>query len=131
MFTKCIITPILPGISPAQLTDAWDAFNRDMSNSLFETGEARVDFTDLSLLSLYQLLDDLWEEPETVMTCIDIPECFCKIRAMKQAKHLLERTGRYAARNLLPGQFIAQPSSRAASRCKEKVEKAGRQADKS
>lgn len=36
-----------------------NALDGNLSNSFFETGESRVDFPDLSLFSLDQLLDDL------------------------------------------------------------------------
>lgn len=40
-------------------TYAGNALDGNLSNSFFETGESRVDFSDLRLLPLYQLLDDL------------------------------------------------------------------------
>lgn len=41
------------------LTYAWDALHRDLSYSLFEAGETWVNFSDLALFPLNELLDDL------------------------------------------------------------------------
>lgn len=43
----------------AKRTYAGNALDGNLSNPFFETGEARVDFSDLRLLPLDQLLDDL------------------------------------------------------------------------
>lgn len=40
-------------------TNAGNALDGNLPNSFFETGESRVDFPDLGLLPLDQLLDDL------------------------------------------------------------------------
>lgn len=41
-------------------TYARNALNWNLPYSFLKTGKPRIDFSDLSLLSLYQLLDDLW-----------------------------------------------------------------------
>lgn len=56
------IPPIPSSPGPARLTDAWNALDGDMPDTLLEASKARVDFADLSLLPLYQLLDYLWKE---------------------------------------------------------------------
>lgn len=44
-------------------TDAWDAFDGDLPDAFLKAREPRVDFSDLSLLPLYELLDDLrWQD---------------------------------------------------------------------
>lgn len=45
--------------SEGKRTNAGNALDGNLPNSFLETGESRVDFPDLSLLPLYQLLDDL------------------------------------------------------------------------
>lgn len=42
-------------------TDSRNALDGNLPNSFLETGQARVHFTNLRLLALYQLLDDLKE----------------------------------------------------------------------
>lgn len=44
---------------PASFTYARNALNRNLPNSFLKTGKPWIDFSDLSLLPLYQLLDDL------------------------------------------------------------------------
>ena len=50
--------------NPARLDDAWDALHRNFSHPLPEAGQADVDFPDLRLLLLDQLLQDLFLLPD-------------------------------------------------------------------
>lgn len=49
------------------LTDAWDAFDGNLPNAFLKAREPRVNFSDLSLLPLYELLDDLRLDEERLI----------------------------------------------------------------
>lgn len=52
-------------------TYAGNALDGNLSNPFFETGESWVDFSDLRLLPLYQLLDDLRKRIKAQSECRD------------------------------------------------------------